>query len=122
MRSNVLDLPGDLHCPSVARQFTRSYCREHQVDGPTTDMAVLLVSELVTNAVVHGRGAVRLELKTGADGALHVEVEDDDDTAPVLGNLTPDRQDGRGLAIIDSCARSWGTRPVGAGKIVWFEL
>lgn len=122
MHPSVLDVPADLHGPSLARQFTKAYCLAHQLDESTTDTAVLLVSELVTNAVIHGRGAVRLELASRSGRALYAEVEDDQVSAPVVGDLATDRQHGRGLAIVAACARQWGVRHVDTGKLVWFEL
>lgn len=81
----------------------------------------LLVSELVTNAVVHASSAPRLAVRRSRHG-VRVEVHDDDPLLP--SPLPPDetRLGGRGLYIVDQLADRWGTEPEGGGKVVWFEL
>jgi anti-sigma regulatory factor (Ser/Thr protein kinase) len=85
--------------------------------------AELLVSELVTNAITHGTGKVRVAVDC-ADHCLSVTVGDDEPTSP---ELQPERllsMGGRGLRMIESLASSWGVkpRPDGHGKDVWFRL
>jgi anti-sigma regulatory factor (Ser/Thr protein kinase) len=88
------------------------------------DAALLLTSEIVTNAVRHGRGSVRLGI-TMTRSILHVEVSDGDPTIPIQSaHPDPDGPGGRGLLIVAALATSWGSLPHadGDGKTVWFEL
>jgi len=85
--------------------------------------AELLVSELVTNAITHGTGVVRLSIDC-ANHCLSVTVSDDEPATP---ELQPERlmaDGGRGLRMIESLASSWGVtvRADGPGKDVWFRL
>ena len=85
------------------------------------DSAVLLASEVVTNAFTHGRSEARM---CGVADARHVRVEVSDDNSrhPRRTQLDPDALDGRGLALIDSLAWRWGVRDDRFGKTVWFEV
>lgn len=85
------------------------------------DATELLVSEVVTNGLVHGEGDVQLAL-TLEEGRLRVEVTDRTPLEPRLLNLPSDAASGRGLWLVDSMSSAWGTEPRGAGKAVWFEL
>ncbi|MDT0405648.1 SpoIIE family protein phosphatase [Streptomyces edwardsiae] len=85
------------------------------------DSAELMVSELVTNAVLHSHGRpVALRLVRG--DTLLCEVEDDDHELPTLLNARPTDEFGRGLRVVSTLAREWGTSRTAAGKSVWFEL
>ncbi|MFD9390758.1 SpoIIE family protein phosphatase [Streptomyces sp. NPDC060000] len=85
------------------------------------DAAELMVSELVTNAVRHSRqNPVALRLVRG--DTLLCEVEDDDHELPTLLSAGPGDASGRGLRVVSTLAREWGTSRTGAGKSVWFEL
>ncbi|MFE9763827.1 SpoIIE family protein phosphatase [Streptomyces sp. NPDC005808] len=86
-----------------------------------TDPAELMVSELVTNAVRHAHGRhIALRLVRGE--TLLCEVDDDDHTLPTLLSAGPDDEFGRGLRVVSTLAREWGTSRTTAGKTVWFEL
>ncbi|WP_338895067.1 SpoIIE family protein phosphatase [Streptomyces sp. TG1A-60] len=85
------------------------------------DTTVLLVDELVTNAVRHARGR-RVELRLVRGDTLQCEVYDDDPTLPTLRGAAPTDEFGRGLRVLTTLAREWGTSRTGAGKTVWFEL
>lgn len=84
--------------------------------------ALLLTSELVSNAALYAPGSGSLTARLARD-ALRVEVSD---CSPVLPNLTvaADLPDvgGRGLQIVENLATSWGAHPTDQGKTVWFEL
>ncbi|WP_426367349.1 ATP-binding protein [Streptomyces sp. E-08] len=84
--------------------------------------ALLLVSEIVTNALTHGGVPYELQLdRTG--GRLWVQVSD---TSPVRprphGRHHPDRPSGHGLYLLGRLSDAWGCLPRDSGKAVWFEL
>ena len=81
----------------------------------------LLVSELVTNAVIHASTAPRVVVQM-TPSTVRVEVHDDDPTLPQPLPFDIDRQGGRGLFIIESMASRWGAESCGTGKRMWFEL
>ncbi|MBE1601307.1 serine phosphatase RsbU (regulator of sigma subunit) [Streptomyces stelliscabiei] len=85
------------------------------------DTTALLVGELVTNAVRHARGR-RIEVRLVRGDTLQCEVYDDDPTLPTLLSAAPTDEFGRGLRVLTTLAREWGTSRAGAGKTVWFEL
>ncbi|MFC9925627.1 ATP-binding protein [Streptomyces sp. NPDC127190] len=88
------------------------------------DLAALLVSELVTNALRHAAGpiGVRLVRPTGRSDALLVEVSDPLPDPPRERTARPEDESGRGLQLVAGSSRAWGTRPGASGKTVWFEL
>src|SRR3954451_4627369 len=95
-------------------------------DESLAETLVLLVSELVTNAVVHtGCPAVlRLSLPgVAAESAtVRLEVADTSDRAPVPRCVDGEATGGRGLALVDGLADRWGWNADGAGKRIWCEL
>ncbi|MFF1721892.1 ATP-binding protein [Streptomyces sviceus] len=96
------------------------------IDESLAETLILLVSELVTNAVVHtGRPAV-LRLSLPGDevesATVRLEVADRSDQAPVPRCVDGDATGGRGLALVDGLADRWGWSPEGAGKSIWCEL
>lgn len=93
-----------------------------QTTPAVLDIARLLVSELVTNAVIHGRSSPRLDVDTAVSGALYVGVGDDDSRYPAVQDDDDDSLSGRGLRLLDALASRWGVRPDPPGKVVWFEL
>ncbi|GHG87479.1 ATP-binding SpoIIE family protein phosphatase [Streptomyces lanatus] len=85
------------------------------------DPAELMVSELVTNAVRHSHSRP-VELRLVRGDTLLCEVDDDDHELPTLLNAGLDDDAGRGLRVVSTLAREWGTSRTSAGKTVWFEL
>jgi len=87
------------------------------------DAAGLVVSELVTNAVVHTAGPIQLIMRRLPSDRLWLGVRDDSDRMPQRRPVALDDLGGRGLAIIDRLADGWGvTSGDGSGKTVWLEL
>ncbi|MFB4312198.1 SpoIIE family protein phosphatase [Actinomadura sp. GTD37] len=83
------------------------------------DTAQLLVSELVTNALVHGAGSLGVRLIKG--GTLLCEVHDDGMDLPHLRYAEATDESGRGLQLVSHLAARWGTHRTDTGKIVWVE-
>ncbi len=103
------------------RRELREFLR-HRSGPERIEAAELLVSELVTNALIHTRhGAVVTATATPA--ALRVEVQDfeADLPAPYVPNAD-DGTHGRGLILVRSLADAWGVEARALGKVVWFEL
>ncbi|AUH40825.1 ATP-binding protein [Streptomyces sp. CMB-StM0423] len=117
--------PADPGCVRTARAVVRDTLRTWHLD-PVTDLAVLLVSELVTNSLRYASGPVGLRLRPvggpDAGGGVRVEVSDTLPVPPLLRTAAPDEEGGRGLLLVASVAVRWGTRCGGMGKTVWFEL
>lgn len=102
----------------------RSAVREQLHDwglARLADTTELMVSELVTNAVRHSHSRP-IELRLVRGETLLCEVEDDDHELPTLLSAGPEDEFGRGLRIVTTLAREWGTSRTKAGKSVWFEL
>jgi len=113
-------LQREMASPRQARSVVRSALpRERDY---VRDLAVLLTNELVTNALLHGKGEIGLALER-SQGRLRVEVEDGERARPVLRSPDVQSEEGRGIVIVDSLSSSWGVRDVvDTGKSVWFEL
>ena len=85
----------------------------------------MLVTELVTNAVIHGTGpGPSLTIDQVANGVIHVAVCDSSRHLPQRQEQVPDPEQtgGRGLFLIESLAIAWGWEPLRIGKRVWFEI
>ena len=103
----------------TAREVTRKQLATWDL-GHLSDLAELLVSELVTNALRVASQEVTLRLMLV--GKLLVEVSDDDHNLPQLRRADEDDENGRGLALVSNLSRRWGTSRKAVGKVVWFEL
>jgi anti-sigma regulatory factor (Ser/Thr protein kinase) len=91
------------------------------VEASVIELAVLLVSELVTNAIVHARGTICLTVHTDANW-VRIEVEDQGRGRHVVRPATEDQLEGRGLQVVDKLATDWGTQRRATHKLVWFEI
>jgi anti-sigma regulatory factor (Ser/Thr protein kinase) len=114
-------LPCDSTAAGAARRLVVAECRSAGLDRVSADVAELLTSEVVTNAVIHGRSAVRLSVRA-SPCRVRVDVGDDNSRRPVLVRADAGALDGRGLAIVDLLASAWGVDDSGIGKAVWFEV
>ena len=99
--------------------------RRAQCAGHTSNLVEdveLVVSELVTNAMRHGRGRSRCTFEVAPDRVV-VGVQDQGPAGHFPGAGTIHRRDGRGLALVAILATEWGVRPEpGGGKVVWCVL
>ncbi|MGW1655323.1 ATP-binding protein [Streptomyces atratus] len=97
-------------------------------DEPLAETLILLISELVTNAVVHtGCPAVLRMLfgsaeTAGTAGTVRVEVADTSCRPPQQRHAAGEDTGGRGLELVDGLADRWGWQPEGAGKRIWCEV
>ncbi|MFE1456570.1 SpoIIE family protein phosphatase [Streptomyces sp. NPDC058735] len=85
----------------------------------TAFAAELILSELITNAMRHGTGPIRVRLLYGR--TLICEVSDASNTAPHLRRAATTDEGGRGLFLVAQLSRSWGTRYLPEGKVIWAE-
>lgn len=109
----------------LAREFTRTVLTEWKLDARADDV-LLCVSELATNALLHGvppgRGyALHLAMDHARGGPLRIEVHDSGDGVPALVR-EPQGESGRGLLLVAALAARWGVAERNPGKIVWCEL
>ncbi len=123
--TSTMLLSADGRSSRVARDEVRRLCSDGRVGADDVDTAVLLTSELVTNAVVHTADPVVLDTALG-NGTLHVEVTDRSPRLPKpAAAVASYAQSGRGLLLVVELADRWGYRPsrfTRPGKTVWFEL
>lgn len=94
------------------------------VDGPfvgVVDDIRLMVSELVTNAILHAAGGCEVTLRMSGD-RLRVEVADHCSTRPQVRAPNLVDAHGRGLFLVESMADGWGVDSHDAGKTVWFQV
>lgn len=103
-----------------ARRFTEARLAEWGLQE-VADIAVLLVSEAVTNALLHTGTSPLLRLGTDG-GRLRVEVMDASPVMPAVRNFGEIATTGRGLQLIDALAVRWGAEAAPGGKVVWFEM
>jgi anti-sigma regulatory factor (Ser/Thr protein kinase) len=114
--------------PGVSSQVGRARLFVGNVlDGcPVTDEAVLLTSELVTNAIAHtasGKGGKVIVTVYRADTRIRIEVQDDgSDQAPVMHPAGEARESGFGLELVELMADRWGHRGGRRRRVVWFML
>ncbi|MER5731588.1 ATP-binding protein [Streptomyces sp. NPDC002138] len=106
-----------------ARRWARSRLAGCGVgeDEPLAEVLVLLISELVTNAVVHTGCPAVLRMLFGGPG-VRVEVADASDRPPAPRHAEGDDTNGRGLELVDGLADRWGWQREGAGKRIWCEI
>jgi len=114
------------HCdaaPREAREQVRAFLDLHHLDGEVAELALVIVSELATNAVVHASPPITLEVAV-SDHVLELAICDADACAAVLAARRPDSRDlsGRGLELVASFARNWGVQTDRDGKRVWAQL
>jgi len=114
-------LPDELGAARRARAALRECCQDQDVDPDVCQVALLLGSELVTNAVVHGAAPVRLSITV--DGTvLRLAVSDASTRHPVLRAAPPTASGGRGMHLLTLLSRAWGVHEEADGKTVWCTI
>ena len=89
--------------------------------GEVVEVVTLLVSEMVTNAVLHA--GTEVTLRIGHEGrSVRVEVSDRSEAIPTVRQTSDDASTGRGMWLIEELADAWGQQVRGDGKCVWFEV
>ncbi|MEW9267739.1 ATP-binding protein [Kineococcus endophyticus] len=102
-----LTLDEQLSAAAMARHWVCDHCPDEHLPVARRWIAELLTSELVQNALDHGRGPVVLSLTHDEEGIL-VGITDGDDRVPTLRAQSPQATDGRGIALVDALATAWG--------------
>ena len=116
--AGVYGLPTEPAVVSVARNLAADQLAAWGLEElvSTTE---LIVSELVTNAIRHASGPLRLRLIR--ESVLICEVFDASSTSPHLRHARTTDEGGRGLFLVAHYARRWGTRYTPRGKVIWSE-
>ena len=120
-----ISLPPVAESARTARLFVRLFL-DDPVPPPIAEIAVLLTSELVSNAVLHAgphppNAEIGLRVSTTTQ-RVRVEVNDHSETSPTVGDGAFDKPSGRGMHLINRLASRWGIEPYTHGKTVWFAI
>ena len=113
-------LAADPRSAAAARRFVTKVLEgwDHR---ELLDSVTLLVSEVVTNAVVHAGTELEVSVKLLAE-AVRIEVTDRSETLPEPRQAADGDTSGRGMALVEILADAWGVEPLPVGKTVWFEM
>jgi anti-sigma regulatory factor (Ser/Thr protein kinase) len=113
-------IPRELTSVRQARRLVTAQLGDWNMEG-LTDTAELLISELVTNALRHTHGPLRLNLQVRGSW-LRCEVEDTAPAGPVRRVIDTDAEGGRGTELLDLLADAWGSTRTATGKTTWCEM
>ena len=119
----TLRLQPDVGAPRRARASLNEFCSDH-VPADALGTATLLLSELVTNACQHGQGVITVAIACDGE-SLGIAVSDNSPDLPVIRDVAPTADHGRGMLLLDALAESWGIwpgrQPAHQTKTVWFH-
>lgn len=104
----------------LVREFVRDCCAAWGLEE-STDTAVLVASELATNAVRYARTPVIVWLGHRSDRIV-LSVEDASHESATVRSPGAMDEGGRGLVLVDALAQQWGERDLAGGKLVWAEI
>jgi hypothetical protein len=121
LQKRCVPLSAEPTAPGIARGQVRATIAAWDIPVDTS-VAILLTSELVTNAVMHEAGETINLVITCGHGQLGVDVHDTSCELPVPVDGPPDAETGRGLVLVASLSSSWGYYRTPSGKAVYFTL
>jgi anti-sigma regulatory factor (Ser/Thr protein kinase) len=105
-----------------ARAWLSDFLQQNDVPEALHGDAVLVISELVTNALRHGLGDIVARTSFTDGGVLHLSVTDSARELPDLQPVDPSRVGGVGLHIVERLSSGWGVAPFPGGKTVWATM
>lgn len=111
---------------AAARRFVAASLRRFDFSDDGVEHAQLATSEVVASAFETGRTPIRIRVRSLAEGRAIVEVSEGEgvDGEPTEDDAAADgvHLSGVGRTVVESIASRWGSRPSGAGAVVWFEI
>ena len=120
-----VDLPPEPSSATRARRLAREQLEASYptdtLEADRLETIALLVTELVTNAILHARTPLQLTLES-RPGRVRIGVEDESNEQPSVRRYETDAVTGRGLALVEELASSWGVDVTPSGKVVWCEV
>lgn len=120
-RAASTSLTPDPDNAAAARRFVSRVLQRWRLE-PLVDVATLLTSELVSNAILHSRADMELRVSRASTDRVRVEVFDHGSGNPRRRRAPAQATTGRGLDLVHVLATDWGVRRLAGGKTVWFEL
>jgi Histidine kinase-like ATPase domain len=106
---------------ATARKLATAFARRYHLGDDLADSICLVVSELVTNAVLHARTEVVLSLEL-RPGVVRIGVRDGSLATLAVRNYSAEAVTGRGLGVVEALTSAWGAVADGDGKLVWAEF
>jgi serine phosphatase RsbU (regulator of sigma subunit)/anti-sigma regulatory factor (Ser/Thr protein kinase) len=123
VRSDQCELPAETHAAALGRRWLRGLLKRWEWPGDAVEDAVLCLSEVVTNAVIHTGTPTRVVAEMDEHRLLVTVVDSGRRGAAVRRNdAEVDDVGGRGLAVLDAVASAWSSERRASGTVVWFEL
>jgi anti-sigma regulatory factor (Ser/Thr protein kinase) len=110
-----------VHAVPHTRERVAAVLAEWGLSGEPVEPTLLVVNELLSNAIDHAHGPVRLSVELSAE-TVRVEVRDATPDAPQLRPPDPARARGRGVHLVDALSSRWGWTPDPPGKVVWADV
>ncbi|MGN6688340.1 MAG: ATP-binding SpoIIE family protein phosphatase [Actinomycetales bacterium] len=117
-----IEVPAESRAPGQARRWASDLLRSWGIAAEQREIAVLSISELVTNALIHARSTARLELDLDAERLLVLVSDTGLDGAVEAGQTSATAERGRGLMLVESLSDAWGSERTSRGTTTWFEL
>ena len=117
-----VELPARPTSAGEARRFAARVLQQWSVGPEMCDIVVLLVSELVTNAILHAGLEFTLEIERHQPDRIRVKVFDPSPSPVQPRHFTTEAGTGRGFMLIEALSIDWGWEATPDGKLVWFEV